>query len=330
LEKLRDRAVEEIFEWLGVAAVPPQMWVALKQESDPAESTIKFIRSTGCDPDKIRQQDREELARFHRAIDAVLAWGRVPRKATIDEIRRVQTVLFFGDPDEVLHFLKNAEAIAGIIATYDGLPGKKHFARHETLVREVRTYWADPLDWQDDKRDSAVAASEELARTERTVTTVVSKMRSILDDVSSVVGALPDDDDNVALMRAAELKLAEIDQNLFVTGDEDPMILLDRLNGILDLLEEAYDNISGTFHKDDDFDSAAAASKDYDRRVIDAFRFFGLDPDDPPSQEKARTVFYKKMMANHPDRFPDDPDAGARTATVNVQWEILKTWYAKR
>jgi len=121
LKDLRDKAVEDIAEWLGLEGVPPQLWKILGTEPDPAAAFIYFIRSIGSDPKKARRRDPAELLRLKRITEVLFSWSRLRDAGDPQLARRMQAVMIWGAPHELDLFRDNVDALATIIGLFEAL-----------------------------------------------------------------------------------------------------------------------------------------------------------------------------------------------------------------
>lgn len=337
LRELRDRAIEDIFEWLGIDGVPPQLWNILNEEPDPAEATIRFIRSVGCDPITVRRREPSEIRRLNRAVDALLAWSRMSSSAHPTGMRRLQALLFWATPDEIARFQQNTDALATIVGSYESLPGSRRLVRHQLLVRRLERFRLDPLGWSSDERKTALRESAQLEAATLRYSVVANEIERLMEELEPLVGGLSDSDDDVGLLRAARLRRQEVERDLFSTGASEPAALVASIEGIVVLLKNAAEHLREATASGSDsggFDASAAAHEEEQRRIKGALCFFDFDPRTPPSYEIAKKAHKKKQKENHPDRFAGrGKDVFDRQTAIfqeiEQQWCILDAWYGR-
>ncbi len=69
LTELRRRAVIELFDWLKLTHVPAQFWPLLNKHWEPGVAISFFVKSIGCDLEKLRRHDLIEIEKVQSIID---------------------------------------------------------------------------------------------------------------------------------------------------------------------------------------------------------------------------------------------------------------------
>jgi hypothetical protein len=326
LQALRDKAIEDLFLWMGLDGVPPQMWDIARVEPDPAAAVAAFVRAVGCDPDAVRRRERAALSRLEAAVDALFAWSRAMRPTSDAERRRIQAMLFWADADEIALFQANAEAIAEILGAYDALPGTGRLARHEALVAALRRIQSDPLALDRRGREAALRQSAELVEATRRYAAVAARFDALVEELAPLTASLPEDDDRAALLRAAVVQRGDAEADLFGTGESEPRRLLDLLDGIVSLLDELAEAFAAASSRARDRGAAPGGTAS---AVDEALRFFGFPPGRPPDRAAVYAAYKRAMKDCHPDLHPGDAKASRLARETNGHWAVLEEWYRR-
>ena len=331
LKVLRDRALEDLAEWLGLESVPPQLWKILQEEPDPEAAIIYFIRSVGCDPKKARRRDPAELLRLETITDALFSWSRLSSSHDPMLMRRMQATMMWGTSYEIDLFKENVDALATILGLYESLPPEYRFVRHSRLVRRANAYKSHPLAWRPVDRESARRESHELIEAVRKYTSIAPRFDELIKRLLPICESLPGDDPNVEIIRGAhslygdDTEYGDIRKNLFVSGMDDPWGLVSQLSVFLEILVDAAHEIDGAAgaHRDDG-DRSRTIPEGMTVAVWQAFVELDLDGDHPPNYRTAKKVWKDKIKTYHPDH---DPNGEEITKKINLNWDIVEDWY---
>jgi len=179
--------------------------------------------------------------------------------------------------------------------------------------------------WHPSDRESDLQESRKLFDAVRDYISIAQRFDSVIEEVLPLSEALDEDDPNGSIVRGAILRREKIDEDLFVSGTDDPRYLVDDLWDIFDILMEAANEIGRDAGWYRDPDRGRPPSPGMTDEVSQAFSVLELDTDPPPDYETAKKAWKKKITTYHPDR---DPKHAETAKEINRSWDILDhDWY---
>lgn len=139
LRTLRQRAVRELFEWLGLAEIPKGYWTLLERLGDPSRTLITFIANSGFDPMLVRKRDATELAAFQTFVRFVCQI-----EGSADLLSEGQRVLldrhmYYGEHAIVRSLLELFVTLGEALALFERSPEPYRFAASARHARRVAT-----------------------------------------------------------------------------------------------------------------------------------------------------------------------------------------------
>jgi hypothetical protein len=324
LEKLRWRAVNELFNWLGLILVPRQTWPILERVGDPGAAVEQLILALGCDPGRARRRDADEINRLQDAIGILVALDTLHPYLRGEHLQELEYLLFSGDYETVGKYSRIVSALAAVLIGREKSGSLRVFAVYEIFIEDIERYVRDPLNLEPDDADEALRVSDGFITAMENYAVLHESISEMIDAILSV---WPDDLDfghDFDLRNGMILGFEEIDASLLgdsTLGLAQIETLIEECSLLLGDLEELFHRI----HDAPDPDGPGDMSEMDEARV-----FFGFAAGSAPAQEEIRKAWQAVMRDVHPDLAAGitDPEEIARREDLakkaNIYRDVLR------
>jgi len=308
IEQLRRRAVNELFEWLGIILIPRQTWPILKRVGDPGAAVEHLILALGCDPERARRRDADEIARLQAAIDILVALDILRPYLSLEHLQEIEYLLFSGDYDTVRKYSRIVSALSAVLIGREKSGSLRVFAVYEAFIADIERYVRDPLSLEADDADEALRMSDDFI-------TAMEKYTALYEDVSGMISAVhaawPDDlesGDDFRLREGMDLHFKEIDATLL----SEPTLDLTQIEELIEECSELFKDLEGLLHRIHDAPRPDGAAQTSEKD--DALVFFGFAAGSAPSWDEIKRAFRAIIKKVHPDHATGitDPEEIAR------------------
>lgn len=310
LATLRRRAVNELFDWLGLTVIPRQVWPILARTGDPGETIMLFARSLGCDPDRLRRRDTDEIERLQGAIDLLIVLNDLAPAFDLEQRRELEVILFSGDYDTVTRYGRILFSLQSILHGFDRTKDLPLFAAYQSFKDEVTLYKHRPLELTPDDLEQALYLSDRFERSLLSYTNLNVEIEAQIDAALSSWPPDADDLDNRLLhgitARSSEIKMTLLRNNTLTIDEIEALV--EECNTILNNIIELIHRVSGSF-------TSAGHDRAPDSReteLKEARIFLDLPLDSPLSFKDIKNAFRAFARTHHPDYAVDDTDSKRR------------------
>lgn len=327
IEQLRRRAVNELFDWLGLVIIPRQTWPILERVGDPGAAMEQLIVSLGCDSNRVRRHDPDEIARLSAAIDVLVALDVLRPHLSSAHLQELEYLLFSGDYKTVNIYSCIVSALSAILIGRDRSATLRVFAVYGDFIIHVERYIRDPLSLDPHDADEALQLSDGFIA-------AMENYAVLYEGVSAMIGAIlaawPDDlasGHDFDLRSGMILRFEEIDDALLTDaalGLAQVETLIEECSRLLQDLDELFHRICG-----------ASEPGDGPGRVSErdaALAFFGFAAGATPSWDEVRKAYNVVMKKVHPDLAAgvSDPVEIARRVAIAKQANIYRDLLRRR
>ena len=328
IKRMRRRAVVDMFDQVGLAPFPGQLWRFVDAERDPYHGATAFLQAIGINPDQVRRRNAAEIERANTVLDLLFSIDHVFDRVDPDVAVALEVRLCSGDYRAVrlaAQVIETFEKIARIDARW---PPDHRLAVLDGFIRSMRVGAANPLAVPPEIAANAGRIADHLNQHMLAFDAAWTEHRRL----SAQLDALWPSAWNLAPQghrrTQAAAEAAAVHQELLhnaTLGHRDVDALLARLArtnlglaALLDAIE------GGTSHSDRRRAHSGAAPSDYDRALV----FFGWTIDDRPDAVALRRRFRELARTTHPDAAQADAEAQAaahrRFVELNRYHDVLK------
>lgn len=330
LRSLRRRALGELFDWLGLDFVPGQLLERSDHGDDPIAAFTTFLRSVGCDPERVRRRDPAELARLRDAVDLLMAFDSLTARLEPAQRDALQLLLLDGDIGRLRMAAERLFALSGLLAAHEALDASVPLAAYEALAARAKAMLGRLLALT----DAEVAGIETEAERWRHL----ARRRALLAQrIAAALAALDRAPQNPARAQRRN-GLAERQHAIGSALSLDPGLtpaeaaaLLDELDGLLAALQDLLREAEAEAEAAERFRSEAATDRLYRSDEEAALAFFGLARDARPDGATLRAAWRRYMKDHHPDLTTDARQKARRDALcqeANLKRRILERAFA--
>ncbi len=324
LRRLRRRALVELFDWLDLAFVPGQLLERSDHSGDPVAALALFLRSVGCDPDRVRRREPEELARLGEVIDLLMAFDSLTARLAPAQRDELQLLFFAGDFERLRRVSKRLFALCGLLDAHEAQASAKPLAAYDALAGRVKAALGR-LPSLSEAEVAAFRAEAErwlrLARRRDLLSAEIAAQRAALERAAAPG---PRDAAVLADIHAIETALA-IDPGL----DGDAVARqLDALDDLLAALQSLVrEREAEAEEAAARFRSEAATERLYRSEEEKALSFFGFPAEARPDGTAIHAAWRRFMKVHHPDLTTDPEEKPRREALckeANLKRHVLE------
>ena len=293
--ELQRRAVNELFDWLGLILIPRQTWPILERVGDPGVAVERLILRLGYDPAQVRRRDTDEIARLQAAIDILVALDTLRPHLSPAHLQEIEYLLFSGEYDAIRTYSRIVSALSAILIGREKSASLRVFAVYKAFTTEIERYVRDPLSLEPDDADEALRLSDGFI-------TAMENYTLLHDDVSAMIGAVltawPDDLESghdVDLREGMMLRFEEIEKTLL----NDPTLGLSQIEALIEECSQLFQDLEELLlriHEAPGSDGPARMSE-----TDAALVFFGFAEGAAPSWDEIQRAYKAIMKKVHTD-----------------------------
>ena len=332
LRQLRRRALGELFDWLDLDFVPGQLIERSDHSNDPVAAFSTFLRSAGCDPERVRRRDPEELAHLGDVIDLLMAFGSLTARLETAQRDALQLLLFSGDFERLRLAAERLFTLSAVLEAHETRRGSAPLAAYDALAGRVKAMLGRLLALSESEIATAQAEAERWLRLARRRTLLSDRVAEAFEALARAAATLSVQHrqrrDGLAERQHAIESALAIDPGLEPSEAE---ALLDELESLLGELQNLLRDVEEEAEAAESFQSDAATERLYHTEQEAALAFFGLPLDARPDANRIRAAWRRYMKDNHPDLTTDEAEKARREALckeANLKRHILERAFA--
>ena len=328
LRRLRRRALNEIFEWLGLDYVPGELLERSDHSLDAVEALVTFLRGIGCDPEAVRRRDPAELERLNEAVDLLMAFGPLTRALDPAPRERLQRLIYSGDFQRLRDAATDLTTLVAILAAYETRREERHLAAYDSFIAGIRKSLNRLPDIPAGEAKEARARSERLVGLLRLYDTIARRAETVIAALRR--GAARASGDLAQRRDAAITRYEAIVVRLGLEGglsEAELASLLRDLESSLSELRTVLRALEAEAEAASDFDPRAETAKVYRSESEAALAFFGFPAGAKPDSTAIRSAWRAFMKANHPDLVADPAQKARREERckeANLKRQVLE------
>ena len=334
LRRLRRRALNEIFEWLGLDYVPGELLERSDHSEDAVEALEAFLRGIGCDPQAVRRRDPAELERLGEAVDLLMAFGPLTRALEPAPRERLQRLIYSGDFQRLRAAAADLATLVAVLAAYESRRETRRLAAYEAFIAGVRESLAQLPEVPAGAAETARLRSERLIGLLRLYDAIAGRSERVIAELRRAAARLPVE---AALAARRDAAIARYEAIVARLGEEAALAesaingLLGELENLLAELRAVLRAVEAEAEAAADFDARAETAKVYRSESETALGFFGFQPGARPGAREIRDAWRRFMKANHPDLVADPAQKARREERckeANLRRQVLEEAFA--
>ena len=330
LRQLRRRALSELFDWLELDFLPGQLLERSDHSSDPVAALATFLRSVGCDPERVRRRDPEELDRLRLVIDLLMAFDSLTTRLPQGQRDSLQLLLFSGDFDRLRLASERLFVLSAILDSHAPLGETLPLASYDALIRQVEAAQGRLFELSRGEIEAFRAEAERWLRSARRRALLDAEVGKQRDALERRLARLPRSPAHAARLEALTARYGEIGSALSIDPALKPdevAALLDETDALLESLQELLREVEEEAEAASRFQSEGATERLYRTEQEAALAFLGFPIDARPDATAIRAAWRRFMKDNHPDLTTDARDKQTREALckdANLKRHILE------
>jgi hypothetical protein len=336
LKRLRRQATLELFDWLGLTHVPGQFWSLVDSLRDPISALAEFARGIGCDFQKIRRRDPEEIERFQNVIDFLQLAGPSIEAMTALQQKQFQEKLRQGNYDELMRLAKLLADLQGLLrsaAAYETDPTLHVFRSFVQVVRELASEpFAVTEAEVSEARKRASAYTPRIEEFRLCYSIYHDALDSFENWFRPEWKSTSREAEIIKFAGHAEECIEKLAGNDFGFDELDEWLA--RLRVCVDGVSRHKRDSETEDYYDHDHDTRAGRSRPYESRIGWALKCLGFVETAKPDCGQLRTAWRKFMQRFHPDKFASDKysdedrrGAHERAQQANEAYELLRVQF---
>lgn len=327
IDRMRRAAVLDMFDQVGLAPLPGQLWRFVDAARDPGVGVTDFLRAIGIDPDRIVARDPHETDRANEVLELLFSIDHVFDRIAPPLAAELEARLCSGAYSTV-------RVAAKVVATFESIarmearwPAEVRLGVLDCFIGDVRSGLVDPL--AVGERDAAAAAVSVgvLMRQMVAFDAELHEFHRIAHDLGVRWPAAwmngPEAHARRQAMRSADHAHQHLCRDRHLQAHQVDK-LIDQLATASATLADLLDRIEGRVRGTGGAGPRPAARSDIDRALI----FFGFSVDARPDRAAIRARFRELARTMHPDHArvdtPSQQAAHARFVELNRNYELLK------
>lgn len=331
IDRMRRAAVLDMFDQVGLAPLPGQLWRFVEAAHDPGVGVGEFLRAIGIDPARITARDAEETERANEVLELLFSIDHVFDRISPPLAAELEARLCSGAYATV-------RVAAKVVATFETIARME--ARWSAEVRlgvldrfigEVRAGLADPLAAGDRDAAAAAVSAEVLMRQMVAFDAELHQFHRFAHELEVKwprpwTGGSPQADARRQATRSAEHAHQHLCRDRHLLQHQVDALIAQLasasnvLAGLLDRIDGAGDRVRQRAAAD----GGHGPTSDIDR----AFVFFGFPAGTRPDRAMVRARFRELARTMHPDHASIDAAsqsaAHARFVELNRNYELIK------
>ena len=333
IDRMRRAAVLDIFDQVGLAPLPGQLWRFVDAVRDPGAGVADFLGAIGIDPARIIARDPDETERANEVLELLFSIDHVFDRIAPALAAELEARLCSGAYATV-------RVAAQVVATFESIarmetrwPAEVRLGVLDRFIGDVRAGLADPL--AAGARDAAAAAvsAEVLTRQMVAFDAELHAFHRLAHDLGVMWPRAWTNGPQAEARRQATRSAEHAHQHLcrdrhLQQAQVDALIgQLAKAGGVLAGLIDRIEGIAGGEGRRRHSDAAkdrAAPHSDIDRALV----FFGFAIDARPDRATVRARFRDLARTTHPDHALTDAAsqqaAHGRFVELNRNYELLK------
>jgi hypothetical protein len=322
VRRLRRAAVFDIFDQLGLAIVPGQVWRFAEAADDVADGLEAFFVAIGCDPRRIASHEPQELARLATALE-LLAEVHTAFERLDEAVReRLADRLFSGDYATVAAAGRAVATFERIYRLQGCWPADRRLGAVNRFLEVVWAGLTDPLSASPREVEEIAAAADTATRLMLDFGAAQARHESLCEGLRRVRDSDwlrgPDADTAHEYLDYFVRLTAELQRDQWGgLGDAARKVLeLRTINDRLARILDAAPRGSG--------EARPRPSRAGD--LQQALVFFGFSPTATPDSSEVEAAWKGKVRLIHPDRGPESERAERTrmTGEANLYRDLLR------
>lgn len=323
INRMRRAAVFDMFDQVGLAPLPGQLWRFVDAVRDPGVGVGDFLRAIGIDPALITARDPGETDRANEVLELLFSIDHVFDRIAPALAAELEARLCSGAYATV-------RVAAKVVATFESIarmearwPAEVRLGVLDRFIGDVRSGLADPLAAGDRDAAAAAVSAEVLMRQMVAFDAELNEFHRLAHELGvrwpNVWATGPEATARRQATRAAE----HAHQHLC----RDRHLQSPQVDALIAQLATASGTLSGLLDRIEGRAGARerpAARSDIDRALI----AFGFAADARPDRAVIRARFRDLARTMHPDHAATDAAsqaaAHARFVALNRNYELLK------
>jgi hypothetical protein len=322
--RLQRRAVNELFDWLGLGLVPRQIWPILELAGDPGRAVEQLVAALGCKPELVRRRDAREITRLQAAIDLLVGLDAVRPYLRRDHLQEIEYLLFTGNYGLIERYSHVVAALSAILTGREKAASLPDFAVYALFIADVEGYIADPLSLEPAEADEALRLSDGFITAMETYAVLSSRVEAVIE---ALLGGWPSEFADAAEVDLRSGMILRF-EDIAATLKDDATIGLAQIEALLDELSLLFEDLKGLFER-----VCGAAGPDEPSGLgprDEALVFFGFAAGSTPAFAAIKKAYYAIIRKMHPDTAGPDasPEELARltelTKKANAYFDDLR------
>ena len=319
VKRLKRRAAIDMFDQVGLAPIPGQLWRFVDGEADPFNGVSAFLRALGLDPAAVRRRDSGEIARANAVLELLYTIDHVFDRVSPSVAAALEARLCSGDYKAVRGAAEVAQTFERIARLEARWPASHRLAVLSAFLDDVRGGLADPLGVPAHVVAHAQEVADELGRQMGALDTELRDGAALHQALLRRWPSIWDNGPQHAKRARAEAETADAHRQLLTNAGlrhVEVEAQIGRIRAANDVLSQLLGLLDG--------EAPTRAKSEAER----ALSFFGFPPFARPDLATLAARFRILARANHPDLAPADPEARAaahqRFVELNAHYEVLK------
>lgn len=330
LQRMRRRAVIDMFDQVGLGPFPGQLWRFVDAERDPYAGIARFFDAIGIEIDRVKRREPGEIERANIVLELLFSIDHVFDRVAPDIAAQLEAHLCSGDyatVERAAQLIQTFEKIARIDQRW---PAGERLALLDAFIGDARAGLADPLAVPPALAAHAARVADELVRQMVALDVARAEQARLRGELARhwpmVWNAAAEGRLRLAMIAQADRAVATL-LGEAALRHEDVEALLGAIAGANHALQELADRIARA-GRGEAAAPARASLSDFDH----ALAFFGFAADARPDRDALRQRFRELARTMHPDAAcaaGDAPADAARAAhdrfvALNRHHEVLK------
>ena len=317
VRRLKRRAAIDMFDQVGLAPIPGQLWRFVDAEADPFEAVGAFLRALGLNPAAIRARDAHELGRANAVLELLYTIDHVFDRVAPPVAAALEARLGSGDYEAVRAAAEVTQTFERIARLEARWPAQHRLAVLGAFLDDVRGGIADPLGVPGHVAAHAQQVADELGRQMGALDVELREGAALHQTLLRRWPAAWDRTGEGNARARAEAETADAHRQLLTNAGlrhTEVEALIGRIRGANDVLRRLLGALEGE------------APSPVKSEAEMALAFFGFPPFARPDAATLAARFRQLARATHPDLAPPDEAAAAhrRFVELNAHYEVLR------
>lgn len=344
-DKMRTAAVLDMFDQVGLAPLPGQLWRFVAADPDPFVGVTEFLAAIGVDPARIIAREVDAIAQTNEVLELLFSIDHIFDRLAPHVAARLEERLCSRDFAAVREAAQVVAIFEKIARLGDRWSAKARIATFAAFLDDVRAGQDDPISI---RLSDAQAAEKRADRLAAMMIALESEVRDFRQMRHAVFYRWPPGWGDGPAMRSRDATIAEFeateqalvrDRTLRVSDAEALVERLGKANNRLRMLLEMIGNSRGAAGRQHGFAGTGPGRESGQQEAPGtmggapsefelALRFFGFPPNARPDRVAIAARFRQLARTMHPDFARTDPTAQAaahqRFVELNRYNDLLK------